>query len=299
LKLDLLLAQYLYTNKQLDLPGIGHFMLEETAFPDPEQIKQGKLINPVNLSFKSNTAIKDNPGLIEFISSQTGKIKGLAAADLDSHLSLAQQFLNIGNPFLFEGIGSLVKVKSGEYMLASAAGMPDNIKEYSSREISATSTSEGTFTGYKNILYPDKEKASWRKPAVIILAAAGIALAIWGGYAVYKMTAVKNKTASEPDKKKEEPVSIKDPVPDQKDSVVATTPNISPGNFRFVLETAKAKRAFERFGRLKTFLWNVQMDTKDSVTYKLFMLLPASAADTSHIIDSLTLLSGRKVFIEQ
>ena len=33
---------------------------------------------------------------------QTGKIKALASADLESYLELAQQFLNIGKPYLLE-----------------------------------------------------------------------------------------------------------------------------------------------------------------------------------------------------
>ncbi len=304
LKLDLLLVQYLYIHKQLELPGIGRFTLEETLYPEADMARNEKLINPQSLSFTSDTTIKNNPGLIEFISSQTGKIKALAAADLDSHLSLAQQFLNIGNPFLFEGIGSLVKIKSGEYILASVAGMPEKMKDYSSREISATTTSGESFTGYKSILYKAKEKLSWRKPVVILLVLAGIAFAIWGGYTMYKLTSAKNKSSAEPENKNQEPLPEKDSVLYQKDSIAETVQlnpvqSLPTGNYKYILETAKAVRAFERFSRLKTFQWNVQMETKDSVTYKLFLILPSSVADTSRIIDSLSRVNGRRVFIEK
>jgi hypothetical protein len=75
-------------------------------------------------------------------------------------------------------------------------------------------------------------------------------------------------------------------------------PAIPSGNYKFVLENAFAKRAFDRFTRLKTFQWNVQMETKDSLQYKIFMILPAVASDTTRIKDSLTNLNGRKVYIE-
>jgi hypothetical protein len=84
----------------------------------------------------------------------------------------------------------------------------------------------------------------------------------------------------------------------QKDSILLPAQNAAAGMQKFILEVCNAKRAFERYGRLKTFFWDIQMETKDSATYKLFMLLPASANDTNRIIDSLSLLSGKRVYIE-
>ena len=55
--------------------------------------------------FESKPFLKDTPDLIAFIAEKTGKMRALAAADLDSHLVLAEEFLNIGKPFAFEGIG--------------------------------------------------------------------------------------------------------------------------------------------------------------------------------------------------
>ncbi|MEK7225799.1 MAG: hypothetical protein AAB221_08960, partial [Bacteroidota bacterium] len=112
MKLAPLLAQYLYTHKRLDLPGIGSFVLHSTDVDEPDNNKQGKPIRPEDIHFDNNPGLKEAPDLIQFIAGQTGKIKALAAADLDSHLSIIQQFLNIGKPFLLEGIGSLVKIKS-------------------------------------------------------------------------------------------------------------------------------------------------------------------------------------------
>lgn len=307
MKLAPLLAQFLYTHKRLDLPGIGSFVLHSTDVDEPDNNKQGKPIRPEDIHFDNNPGLKEAPDLIQFIAGQTGKIKALAAADLDSHLSIIQQFLNIGKPFLLEGIGSLVKIKSGEYAFSSGDVLSEKLKDYTAKEISATSSTEESFSDYRNMLNPRKGKTNWRKPAVMLLILAGIGLAVWGGYTVYKITTAKNKSGKPENKeeiKREETTLPNDSLVKHVDTAnqsVQKNPSqtVPSGSFRFVLEIANAQRAFERFGRLKTFQWNVQMETKDSLTYTLFMILPASAADTSRILDSLTRLNGRRVYIEQ
>lgn len=299
MKLAPLLLQYLHTHKRLDLPGIGTFLINDPFNSDPENHKHDKQAGMAGVSFESNTAIKQSPDLVQFIADQTGKIKALAAADLESHLALAQQFLNIGIPFLFEGIGNLVKIRSGEYALAPGPGMTEKTKEYASREKQVSPASEESLSDYKKIFYSGHVKRKWRKPFVIILIIAGLALAVWGGYTVYKMTTAKTNSGSDHKNKKEETVPVKDTAMSQKDGAVAPDQHIPAGMQKFVLEVSAAKRAYERYGRLRTFQWNVQMETKDSVSYKLFLVLPASASDTSHLIDSLSRLNGRRVYIEQ
>jgi hypothetical protein len=192
--------------------------------------------------------------------------------------------------------------------------MQEKIKETASMEKTGTEVSGEFHNDYKKIFYSAKTKMNWRKPFVISLIIAGLILAVWGGYIVYKKTTGKNKPASnERNEKNNDKVNINDSTLHQKDGVVDTNQQLNPpipqfkqqlgppssGSFRFVLEDANAKRAFERFAKLKTFQWPVQMATKDSVFYTLFVVLPASAADTSRILDSLTRLNGRRVYIDQ
>lgn len=299
MKLATLLVQYLIAHKRLDLPGIGSFLINETAYPESESHRHDKQAGMETVSFESNAAIKQSPDLVQFIADQTGKIKALAAADLESHLALAQQFLNIGNPFLFEGIGNLVKIRSGEYALTTGPRIPEKTKEYMSGEKQDTLRSAETQGDYKKIFYSGNIKMKWGNPLVIILIVAGLALAVWGGYTVYKMTAAKKIAGAENKNKQEETVPVNDTIMQQKDSAVAPAQPTPAGMQKFVLEVCNAQRAYERYGRLKTFQWNVQLETKDSLTYKLFMVLPASASDTSHLIDSLSRLNGRRVYIEQ
>ncbi|MBI5858623.1 MAG: hypothetical protein HZB42_13375 [Sphingobacteriales bacterium] len=301
MKIASLLAQFLYTNKQLYLPGIGSFIIDSSAIPDPENTKSGKNIPSEAIQFENNPSVKESAGLVQYISSETGKIKALAAADLDSHLSLMQQFLNIGKPFLLEGIGSLVKTKSGEFVFTPGETLSEKMQDYSSKESSVTPATEESLADYKSIFYKTgKKNINLRKPMLILFIVAGLALAVWGGYKVYKMTTGNNKSANNEKKNEDKESTLNDSVTNINTSPQDTSVSVIPsGTYKFILEIANSKRAFERFGKLKAYWWNVQMETKDSVSYKLFLLLPSTVADTSRILDSLSMLNGRRVYIEQ
>jgi len=280
-KLAPLLAQYLYSYKRIDLPGIGTFHLGNAEIIE---LENSKYTNTENISFENNSSIKESPSLINFISSHTGKMKALAMADLESHLELARQFLNIGKPFLFEGIGSLVKIRSGEFAFTSGETVSDKIKEYSAREISSTSSTEESFAN----IYPN-EKRKWRKAFTWFLLLAGIGLAIWGGYTVYERTFDKNKSNPIGEKQKEKGTilfsdssQLSKENPDNIEKTAA-----SPSNYKFVVELANRKRGEDRFNTLKGYGLDIKMGTDDSIHFKLFFLLPATPLDTARIIDSL------------
>ena len=114
MKVAHLLARFLYNNKRLALAGIGNFTLDENAVIQVDA-KQQKIPVLEGIQFQNDTSVKEDIELIAFISAETGKMKALASADLDSYLALAKQFLNIGKPFLLEGIGTLVKAQTGVF----------------------------------------------------------------------------------------------------------------------------------------------------------------------------------------
>ncbi|MEQ1678077.1 MAG: hypothetical protein ABL876_15320 [Chitinophagaceae bacterium] len=288
-----LLAQFLYTHKRLDLPGIGSFLLDPSAAVEAEQTKQGKPILLEGVSFENNSSVKQSPDLIAFIAAQTGKIKALAAADLDSHLELAKQFLNIGKPFMFEGIGSLSKMQTGGFSFSPGQLILERMKDISAKETSTTSSEEPA-TDYRSIFYSKKTKTNVKRPLVMLLLLAGIGLAIWGGYKVYKNTTAKKKSTPT----EELPNNTAGSTPDTSGTAsnnVQTAPAATPplavtapaGTFKFVIETAVKDRALKRFTKLKNMGLSIQMETPDSANFKLFFLIPAAVADTAHIIDSL------------
>ncbi len=311
LKLAPLLARFLYTHKKLDLPGIGSFTLDSSA---SEEADTGKYPSSFSegIRFESNSSTAESPELVSFISSSTGKMKALAAADLNSHLELAQQFLNIGKPFLFEGIGTLTKLQAGEFSFTAGEIMPGKLKEIAAKESSAQSTSEESYEDYTNLSKTKSGSQSWNKPLIAFLVLAGIGIAIWGGYTLYKNNQKDSADVKTETVKEDETIPVTQPVEESSNPVDSSTiitvpqpPAITaapPGNYKFIVEVARQQRAVERLNKLKGFGLDVKMETADSVNYKLFFLLPASPADTARIRDSLRFIytpAWGKAFVEQ
>jgi hypothetical protein len=300
-KIGPLLAHYLYSNKRLDLPGIGTFLLDNSITVDTENSKQSKPTLLEGVSFESNISIKEPSNeLIQFISEQSGRIKPLATADLDSYLWLALQFLNIGKPYLIEGVGSLTKINSGGFAFTPGQILTEKLSDYVAKEAENIATREAD-DNYKNIFYPNKNSFNWKKPVVILLIIAGAGLAVWGGYTMYKKTSEKSNSGNSQSEKKIEILPATDTTGYLPDSnainIVQKTP---AGTNKFVLEVTDKDRAIKRFNKLKTYFWDVHLETQDSILYKIYMLIPvATATDTTRIKDSLSMLNGKKVYIEK
>jgi hypothetical protein len=310
LKISPLLAQYLYTNGKLDLPGIGTFLLDNpSVIPVADNKNKPTLLEGV--SFHQNKQTKEDPDLIAYISAQAGKIKPLASADLESHLELAKQFLNIGKPFLFEGIGTLAQ-KGSEYSFTSGTIIAEPVREHNIREAVQLQTDENS--GYDGVFYSKgkNQRKAWLKPLVALLVLAGIGLAVWGGYTVYKNTSSNKESATTDIKNDANETSDTNTVAKsitadtaiKKDSNKVTPPTIAAtttraGSYKFILEKADSARAYSRFNKLQKFGWNVTIEKTDSASYRIFLLLPTAAADSSRVLDSLSRLTGKRVYIEQ
>ena len=183
MKIPSLLAQYFYSTQRLDLPGIGSFALD---IPKLQTLQNSKLRSVVleGVSFESKVLLQESPHLIAFISEKTGKMKALAAADLDSHLQLAQQFLNIGKPFTFEGIGILSRVKPGELEFTPISVLTEKLKEYNLNEAITADSKEEPSSRYESFLTGPKIKIDWKKPVIGLLILCSAGLTIWGGYII-------------------------------------------------------------------------------------------------------------------
>ncbi|HEV8283349.1 MAG TPA: hypothetical protein VGQ09_03515 [Chitinophagaceae bacterium] len=301
LKLAPLLAQYLYEKKKIDLAGIGTFLLDPSARknPDAQHASEG-------ISFQNNAAVKEDDELISYISAHTGKMKALASSDLNSYLELARQFLNIGKPFQIEGIGTLVKNKSGLFEFTADHLLIDKVKDSGIKELSATSTSDESLTTYES-LKPHVEKSPpYKRIFLGVLVVATTALIIWAGYKLYKNN---SSTSASEEQQAQETVPATDTVkyvsPNTDTNAASGQKNqtAASNTFRFVIEVANKKRAFQRYAMLKKGMIPIQMSTDDSVSFKLFFVIPATPADTARISDSLTVwypaLNKKKAFAEQ
>ena len=302
MKLAPLLAQYLYDQKKLELAGIGTFSLDPSARKniDAQHLSEG-------ISFQYNNPAGEDDDLISYISSETGKMKPLASSDLNSYIELAREFLNIGKPFQIEGIGTLVKNKSGELEFTADHLLFDKVKETGIKELSATSISDESLTTYES-LKPHSEKSPIPKRVFLaFLAIATIVLIIWISYRTYKNGSGEN---SEEPNTTTETIPVNDTtknIPQATDSasMAKQVPvKTSGGNtYRFVVEVANRKRAMYRYNTLRKTNVPIQIATTDSVTYKLFFTLAATPGDTARMADSLTTwypaMNHKKAFAEK
>jgi hypothetical protein len=302
LKIANLLAQYLYTNKRLDLPGIGTFLLDQSIIID-EKSKN----NPVTeaIRFQSNPSIRDVADLVNYISTKSGKMKVLAESDLESHIQIVQQFLNINKPFSFDGIGTLVKIKQGEFEFTPGNVVSTKLKtDVAEKDKPALSKKENVDAKYQAFLATPVIKSKWKKPVITLLIIAGIGLAVLGGYVI--STRQTGGEALVSGNSIDQPALIPDS--SQSNAVAADTTKKmpSPESYKYVLEITKGSKAFRRYTQLKdtdlklkdTNLSDaIQMETTDSVQYKLFVRLPVSD-DTTKVMTSLASFLGKKVYIE-
>jgi hypothetical protein len=274
----------------MTLGGIGKFrMTESVSGSSEEQLKSSKGQPTFKILFDQDVNAKEDENLISFISLHTGKMKSLAAADLYSHMELARQFLNIGKPFLMEGIGTLVKIKSGQLEFTQDLQQPEKVKESATGESQTSFSTEDSFTDYNEMFSSKKPPVlSGKKILIGLSILAGIGLAIWGGYKVYNNSTDKSNTGNNPAPS----VTIPADTLVRNDTLVSVKPPPDTTQFRYVIEESERERALKRFNDLKSYGLNIRMETKDSVLFKIYFLLVSSPADTARICDSLTLLYG-------
>ena len=295
MKLDPVLAQYFHSHNELHLVGIGSFF-KDAGYGTEDEGRQGRARFQGQIRFERNTSKINDEALVEYISAQTGKMKTLADSDLQSFLEQTIQYLNIGKAVVLEDIGTLVKNNEGNLRFIPY-NEPEKYKDPASVDATTTINSEEAFGPYND---KTRNKGNnWQKPLAFILLIGGIALAVWGGYWLYKNTSNKKTEPITTAPAQIVPIedtlqSVTDP-----DSVAATPPAVSTQGYKFILETSNKERALNRYEQLRSYFWDVKLETPDSVSFKIYMQLPVTATDTTKVKDSLTTLTGRRVTIEQ
>lgn len=304
LKLPLLLAQFLYKNKKLSLPGIGIFTLDPSA-EIPDAHSKNTHLPALGIEFKNAVISRPDDELISFIQSNTGKIKPVALADLDSFLTLGEEMLNIGKPFLLEGIGTITRQKGGGF-------------EFSPGEYSVTE-----WQGSEKVEKPGKRKSvleeahhfepqpnSNRKIILFFALVAGLAIIGWGGYMLYKKGGVDENKQDVVVSQTDTAVVAADTtkIASSKDSVSSANRDMIATNLSskdslaykyIILQTYNKERALRRYNQLRSYELKINMDTKDSSFFKLYFSFPSASKDTVHIKDSLSREYAHSVIIER
>ncbi|MCD2426190.1 hypothetical protein LQ567_25620 [Niabella pedocola] len=286
MKLASLLAQYLFAHKQLSLPGLGVFYAENNS--DPEH---------PNVRFEQRPVDGFDEPVVDYISSETGKMKVLAISDLHSQLEDAVRFLNTGKPYLFNGIGTLLKKADGSYdFISNTTALPPKKKDVPITERNTIPQS-----------YIDEKPGNGRskKPAIIIIVLAVIAIAatIWfySKTGEPRETVVASETTDHPAPavtEKADTTHKQAAAPgNTTDAGAAPVATATPGVTTYVLEITKEPRASKRYNQLKKISWPVELERLDSVQYAIIMKLNTAVADTARVRDSLSAISGKKVTI--
>lgn len=313
------MSQYLYQTRKLDLPGIGSFTLDADAVVPLESDRVGQ-VAATGIRFRNQVIPAADDSLVNFIKEHTGKMKSLAAADLDFFLTTGRQLLNIGKPFYLDGIGTLIKNKEGGFEFAPGDYLVGRLDEPGPERRSA---------GYDEPAR-DREapRNSGKQGLLLVLIIAGLVVIGWGGYYLYK-----RNSFSEPAEKQAVVLAdttttgsgkVSDTASKAADTLsnamvndstkpAATVPAApSPGlpaptatasatavaalppppgakMYRFViLSTDNKHHALRRFNQLLGYQLNIKMDQKDSSWFKLYFPIVALPKDTAYIRDSLS-----------
>lgn len=305
MKIEQLLVQHFYQHRQITLQGLGTFSLaaDITLPADGEK----DTILPENaISYQYDPKATEDNELISFIVQQTRKIRPLASADLDSYLVLGKQFLNIGKPFVIEGMGMLEKNQLGEYEFKQGAYSNTKI------ETAPAALKEKDKADERMSFAAPSPRPSGMKPFLRygLVGVLLIAVAATAWYFLHKRgdsgkTAVNTTdTVSTPPpvvvKKDSAPVTTTvSPVP-AKDSAQALAPAADGYTFRVVFKVTNNKAAaLARMDDLIRRGHQVIMYTTDSVTFKLAEPYKLPLADTAHVRDSLNkFYYSNKAYIE-
>jgi hypothetical protein len=299
MKIEQLLVQQLYNRKEVTLQGIGTFRLSDSVVL-PADGDKDFTIPADGISFAYDSKAPEDPALIDFIVQQTGKIKPLASADLDSFTTLSKQFLNIGKPLRMEGIGTLLKNQSGQYDFTPGQYITPKI-EPAARPLKEKFEDDISF------------QTKGRKPLNLKKWALALGLvAILGGsaYAVWWYFARKDKGA--PVANTEQPKTMPDtavqpdtgtktvaaPPPDSANQAVTTAPATDGTTFKVIFKTLNNRPdALSRMNKLISWGHKVVLLSPDSNTYHLATPFSLPLSDTLRVSDSIRKLYGAKVSV--
>lgn len=321
MKISVLVAQYFYQHRVLNLPGIGSFYLSDVVDVQTIADKNSRdLIEHIHFAQKAIT--RPDEQLIEFIRKHTGKIRPLAESDLETFVADGKLMLNIGKPFHIEGIGTLHKNKDAVYEFTP--GQPVVQRLEAPIPLTSIDQQDPERPLKRKSVYDEdpheRRNSSIRRMAIGIGLIVGIGIILWGGYSLFssKVKEPNTNTASTTNEQDTQRTStylhnLNDPQKALNDGVkkdsnitgtntadtmhkAAVTPPpattaaapVATGpsrTFKYVLQTTKfRKTAQDMYDKLKP---KVELEAVDSTLFRIVISLPGSPADTARIKDSL------------
>ncbi len=297
-KIDQVIVLHLYNNKQVTLQGIGTFRLDPSVSLPADTQKD--LVIPENaVSFEYNPKATEDESLIDSIVQHTTKIKPLASSDLDSFLMLGRQFANIGKPFTLEGLGTIDKAQSGQWIFVPGQFVTPKMESPSASKENINEESSGLFNDYNR-----KPDDTGKKILAGVVALTAIALIGWAIYHfLFSNDPVKEESAFAGQTSIVADSSIAEADSNSLFDATDTSSFISDTEagftFRAVFQTTRNKNAvINRMNKLNSWGHHAVVYTTDSINYKLAELFELPLTDTGRVKDSLSKLYRTPVTIE-
>ncbi len=302
LKIEQLLVQYLYANKQVSLQGIGVFKLKPDVILPAEGDKEFS-VPPDAFSFEYNLKATEDEGMVNYIVQQTRKIKPLASSDLDSYAMLAKQFLNIGRPLVIEGIGTVQKNQQGKYDFIAGRYVLPKIVD-STVQIRERKEEEVSFEREHHVDNRGRNFKIGLATAVIIL----------GGLTLYYFLIFKPQS---PTQNTETSMPIVDTI-NNTNAVIPSTDTVSSINdsiknlvstaqqpieaangFKIVLKDYRSSGAIQgAYDRLTSYGHKLEIIKVDSQRYQLTLKFMRPLSDTTRVRDSIKQFFGGSPYIK-
>jgi hypothetical protein len=296
MKVEQLLVQYLYKNKHVQIQDIGSFTISPDVVLPADGDKDTSLPEgAVQFEFDKKAPADEN--LINYIVEQSGKIRSLAASDLESYTILTRQFLNIGKPLHIDGLGVLQKNQQGTLdftqgsNITSRAEVPHAVmKEKLQEEISFAT--------------PSKKKPSnkgWMLAVLLLF------ILCTGAAVYYFLTREKEQPVAQvPVEMNNDSTAGDTSATAGKDSLgkpanVATNPQPAADGYSFkivIKEYATRAAAQKAYDKLTSYGHQLLIKTTDSSHYKISMPFTTPVTDTLRAKDSLRRFFGGNPYVE-
>jgi len=330
MKIEQLIVQYLYLNKKVTLENIGTFRLlkEIDTQPNGEQ----PIVLPENsIEFEFNIKAPQEEGLIKYIVEQTRKFRPLAISDLESFSILGKQFLNLGKPLNIKDLGSIQKNQNDEYVFTQCLTIEGKADGSAATDQNKPSKLEE----FKKIDFSSPAPIISKKKFIIpIIVIVMILCSLILLYSKFNKKEKSETAINQPIERIQQPQIVTPPIvavettkapivadtvktpvqqvtqtlpppPTPKDTVVKIPPTKPvvkpPTNFKVVIREYTDKESADKgliaLSRFE-FGKNIQMYTKDSITYRLAVTVSGYLKDSSRIKDSVKVLFGKKTSID-
>jgi hypothetical protein len=282
-------ATYLQQYNTLNLEGFGTFTNENVNLNN-EVDEKGNVLNTV--LFKFNPKVQTDETFIVHIKNETGKMRPLAIADIDTFVNTGKQLLNISKPFTIDGLGSIVRSSTGEYTFTLGNFEPPKINTETVKERNISSSKEKAKanelsydTTYGNSLPNNKKLPKKIIGAIVFISLLGSLGFVLYKYVFSKMMETSKETVSTEIKKE---IKTDTTTLTKINKTVAQPDSLGRVDMKLVVRTTDSVGAYKRvgiFNNSKIDLLGYQNCTvvKDKATnnYQVVLLLKATLADTA------------------